>query len=488
MHKRNPSKIKVKKILNFIDGKLAYSSIKRNLKKFNPHNGKLQKYVAISGSSDVDYAVRSSLIAFKDWSAVSPVNRGKYLKNFVHELESNRDKLERLVSLETAKSLQASSGEVSGAILQGDYFAGEGMRLYGRSLTSSNHQKSVFTSRYPHGVVGLIVPANTPIANIAWKIFPALICGNSCVLKASEDAPELANQVAKLAIKSGLPKGLINIIHGDASTGRLLVEHPLIKLISFTGSSSAGIDISSRASKYLKRVSLELGGKNPFVVSDDCNLEKAVDWALLSAFSNAGQRCAAGSRLIVFEKIYDSFKKEFLRKMSTLKLGVSDECDLGPVINLKQYKNILRYFKLVSSNGGKIEFGGKPAHIKSGAHGYYILPSLISGLEKIPELYDIEVFGPVTHIEKVKDLDEAIKASNNTRYGLTASIHTSSISKSLQFSKSVMCGFVNVNLGTFGSEPHFPFGGYGLSGNGTREPGIEALDVYSELKNISISE
>jgi acyl-CoA reductase-like NAD-dependent aldehyde dehydrogenase len=209
------------------------------------------------------------------------------------------------------------------------------MRLYGKSLTSSIDGRSSYTVRVSHGVTGLIVPANTPIANIAWKIFPSLICGNTIVLKSSEDAPELANKIAEIGLRSGIPDGVFNVIHGDRNTGIHLVENEKVKLISFTGSTLAGIDIASRASQRLARVSLELGGKNPFIVCDDADLDNAVHWAILSAYSNAGQRCAAASRLIVFKNIYESFLDLFLQKASKLKLGLSNTADLGPVINKK---------------------------------------------------------------------------------------------------------------------------------------------------------
>lgn len=475
-------------VKNYVNGKQSIANNSAVLKKYNPHNGKFYKFINVSVKEDINLAVNAAERSFSSWSRLSPIARGKIIKSFVKAMEDQTAKLTKLVSLETGKSMLSAASEVSAAILQGDYFAAEGMKLHGKSLTSSDVKKTVFTIRVPHGVVGLIVPANTPIANIAWKIFPALICGNSIILKASEDAPELANEIAKIATKSGLPKGLINVIHGDASSGKLIVEHPSIKLISFTGSSVAGKEIAKRASKNLKRISLELGGKNPFVVTDDCDLDKAIHWAIQSAFSNAGQRCAAGSRIIVFSKIYDEFKSAFIKKMSSLKLGIDSKSDLGPVINKKQFLNILHYFNDVKSRGGHIEFGGKAAMLRNSPNGYYITPTLISGLPRSSKLYDKEVFGPVTHIEMVNDLQEAINVSNNSEYGLTASIHTTSISKALKFTREIRCGFVNVNLGTFGSEPHFPFGGFGLSGNGTREPGAEALDVYSELKNISISE
>lgn len=473
-------------IPNLVNGTKFFDS-KKIFKKINPHNGLIQKYVVNSNKTMVEKAVSAADSAHFFWSNQSPIVRGSILSTFVSDLKNKKKFLAHLVASETGKSYKHAIGEVEGAILQGEYFAAEGMRLHGRSYTSSIDGKSSYTVRVSHGVAGLIVPANTPIANIAWKIFPALICGNTIVLKSSEDAPELAFKIAEIAIQSGVPKGVFNVIHGSRQTGINLVENKKVKLISFTGSSSAGIDIASRASQRLARVSLELGGKNPLVVCDDADLENAVKWAILSAFSNAGQRCAAASRLIVFKEIYSSFLELFLEKASKLKLGVSNQSDLGPVINQKQYKNILKYFKDVKREGGKILLGGDGSKDKKLQNGFYINPTLISSLKPHSSLYDLEVFGPVTHIEVIDNIDHALDRCHKSKYGLTSAIHTKNVDVANYFVHHIRSGLVNVNLGTFGSEPHMPFGGFGLSGNGTREPGAEALDVYSELKNISFT-
>ena len=477
----------IKKIIpNLVNG-IKFFDSKKLLTKINPHNGSIQKYSLNSNKAMVEKAVFAADLAHISWSNLSPIARGSILSTFVSALKNKKKLLANLVASETGKSYKHAFGEVEGAILQGEYFAAEGMRLYGRSLTSSIDGRSSYTVRVSHGVVGLIVPANTPIANIAWKIFPALICGNTIVLKSSEDAPELAFKIAEVAIQSGAPKGVLNVIHGSRQTGINLVENKTVKLISFTGSSSAGIDIASRASKRLARVSLELGGKNPLVVCNDADLENAVKWAILSAFSNAGQRCAAASRLIIFKEIYSRFLELFLEKASKLKLGVSNQSDLGPVINQKQYKNILKYFKNVRRDGGKILLGGDSPKDKKLENGFYINPTLISSLKPKSPLYDLEVFGPVTHIELVDNIDQALERCHQSKYGLTSAIHTKNVDLANYFVHHIRSGLVNVNLGTFGSEPHMPFGGFGLSGNGTREPGVEALDVYSELKNISFT-
>ena len=482
--KMSNKKIKVE---NWIDGSIVDSKSKNWIDKFNPHSGEKICKVLCSSKEDVDYAVSSAMNAFEKWSETTPVNRGNILFKIVNIMKENSEELAKNIALETGKPFQDAIGEVGGAIMQGEFFAGEGMRLYGKTLTSGMPGKMSQTVRSPHGVVGLIVPANTPIANIAWKIFPALICGNTIVLKSSEDSPSIANMIAKITKEAELPDGVLNVIQGDGESGTALVENENVSLISFTGSTSVGKLIAQNAGKRLARVSLELGGKNSFVVCDDADIDHAVNWAALSVFSNAGQRCAATSRILVFESIYEDFVSKLVDKAKSLKLGVSDESDLGPVVNRRQYENILKAIDEAKERGGKILCGGN-CNDDSLKDGYYISPTLISNLPHNDDLNRTEIFGPVATIQIISDLEEALKIANDSKYGLTAAIHTQNINRALWYSKRVKTGLVNVNIGTYGSEPHMPFGGYGLSGNGTREPGAEALDVYSELKNISFLE
>lgn len=474
-------------VKNWINGSEVESLQNETLDKFNPHSGKLMCKIVCSSQEDVEKAVSASKEAFPSWSEKTPIERGEILFNMVNNMTKESNDLASNIAEETGKPMKDALGEVGGAIMQGKFFAGEGMRLYGKTLTSGMPGKMSQTIRLPHGVVGLIVPANTPIANIAWKIFPALICGNTIVLKSSEDSPSIANMIAKIAKKSNLPDGVLNVIQGDGKTGAALVDNSNIALVSFTGSTSVGKLIAQAAGKRLARVSLELGGKNSFLVCDDADIDHAVHWASLSAFSNAGQRCAATSRIFVFETVYEEFVKKLVEKAKTLKLGISEECDLGPVINKRQYENILDAINKAQESGGNILFGGACDDLPS-ENGYYIKPTIIEGLTNDNKLNSNEIFGPVTTIQMVRNLEEALEMANDSEYGLTAAIHTKNIDRALWYSKRINTGLVNINIGTFGSEPHMPFGGYGLSGNGTREPGVEALDVYSELKNISFLE
>lgn len=307
------------------------------------------------------------------------------------------------------------------------------------------------------------------------------------VLKASEDAPQVAQLFAKLTQKAGLPDGVFNVIQGRGRpAGEALVLDERVCVVSFTGSTAVGQWIGETAGRRLARVSLELGGKNPFIVCDDADLDHAASWACLSAFSNAGQRCSAGSRIIIFSKIYEQFRDKVVSKAKSLKLGINKDCDLGPVINKCHQKNILEAIRSAKNDGGKILCGGTTPGEPSLAKGYYILPTLIDGLSVEAELSCKELFGPVATLYPAVDMQEALEIANSTQYGLTAAIHTKSLDRAMWFAHRIKAGVANINLGTFGSEPHIPFGGLGSSGNGTREPGVEALEIYSELKTISL--
>lgn len=473
-------------IPNWINGSAAQPSGNTWLDKFNPHNGQLLSRVADSNEEDVQNAILAAYEAFPLWAELTPVKRGQILAELVAGMKRRRDELADCIAAETAKPPPDAKGEVGGAILQGEYFAGEGMRLYGRSLTSGMVGKYSHTVRQPRGVAGLIVPANTPIANIAWKVFPALICGNTVVLKAAEDAPHIALLIGQLAKEAGLPDGVLNVVQGSGQrAGAALVTDCRIAVISFTGSTAVGRWIAETAGKRLARVSLELGGKNPFVVCDDADIEQAVHWASLSAFSNAGQRCAAASRMIVFSSVYEIFRDRLVANAKILKLGVSPDCDLGPVINHRQQQAILQSIEKAKAEGGRVLCGGSAPSEKELSQGCYVLPTIIEGLSPKAELGSKEIFGPVATLQSVDNVTEALNLANESEYGLTAAIHTRSVDRAMWFAQRVRAGVVNINLGTHGSEPHMPFGGFGASGNGTREPGIEALDVYSELKNIS---
>lgn len=475
------------RIANWVRGAAAMPKQDEWIEKFDPHSGVILSQFASSTAEDVQEAVSVALDISTEWAELTAVFRGELLFKFANLMEKRKQQLADCVAQETGKPPMDAFGEVHGAVLQAKYFAGEGMRLYGRSLTSAVSSKTSYTVRQARGVAGLIVPANTPIANVAWKIFPALICGNTVVLKASENAPRISQLMAELAKEAGIPDGVLNVIQGRGDVaGAALAADCRVDVISFTGSTEAGRKVAQIAGERLATISLELGGKNPFIVCDDADLEQAIHWAALSVFSNAGQRCSSASRLLVFPEIYEAFVEGLTEKANSLVLGVDEGCDLGPVVNSQQRVRILEFIKRAVEQGGELLCGGGAPNAEALQQGYYLQPTLIGNLPHDAEINKSEIFGPVATIQKVESMQAAIDIANKSEFGLTAAIHTKNLDKGFLFARKVRSGVANINGATYGSEPHMPFGGFGVSGNGTREPGIEALDVYSELKTISL--
>jgi len=475
-------------IFNWISGKEVGAAAGETFSKLSPVSGKVLASVARSRAADVAQAVEAARRAQKGWAERTPVERGDLLLAITQAMRRNQEQIAAVVAAETGMSVKQARGETGGAIAQGEFMAGEGRRLYGRTTTSAVPNKYAMTVRQPLGVAGLIIAANTPIANVAWKVFPALVCGNSAVLKAAEDTPASAWIFGKLAHEVGLPPGVLNIVQGyGEEAGAPVVAHPGVDVVSFTGSSAVGRQIARIAGERLARVSLELGGKNPLVVCDDADLENAARWVLLSAFSNAGQRCAAGSRIIVFDAVYERFRDMLVERTRKLRVGPADDDDFGPVINEEQLTNMVAAVERAREKGAVVLAGGHrltdPAH----AQGSYMAPTLIENVGPQDEISTSELFGPVTCLYRVKGFPEALSLANDSPYGLTACIHTRSVHRAMEFTQKVQAGVAVVNAGTYGSEPHMPFGGLKQSGNGWREPGTEALDVYSNLKDIYIT-
>ena len=349
-------------------------------------------------------------------------------------MKEEREEIAGIVHLETGMSFQQALGETEGAIALGMFMAGEGRRLYGRTTTSGVPNKYAMTVRQPLGVAGLIIAANTPIANVAWKAFPALVCGNAAVMKAAEDAPATAWIFGRIAREAGLPPGVFNLIQGyGEEAGASLVEHEDVDLISFTGSAEIGRSIQVAAGRRLAKVSLELGGKNPLVVCDDADLENAARWVILSAFSNAGQRCSAAGRIIIFDAVYDRFKDMLMERTGKLKVGDGDGDDFGPVINEDQLDNMLTAVRAARNRGAVVLIGGERMTDPEHREGSYMAPTLIENVMPDDEISRMELFGPITCLYRVRGFEEALDLCNDSPYGLTACIHTRSIHRATRF-------------------------------------------------------
>lgn len=475
-------------IPNLIGSEPVLAGSGERFEKRSPHNGERLSYVTRSQVADVAKAIAAAKAVQASWAEMPTVQRGHLLHQLCNHLEAHVDAIANVVAMETGKSPKDARGEAQGAIALGRFFAGEGQRLYGRTTTSGTANKYAMTLRKPCGIAGLIVAANTPIANLAWKTFPALICGNSAVLKVPEDTPATGWLFGKLLMEAGLPKGVLNVIQGyGAEAGWALVDSPDINVLSFTGSTAVGKQIAVHLAPRLTKLSLELGGKNPLIVCEDADIAHAVQWICLSAFSNAGQRCAAGSRIIVVAAIYDRLVKALLDKIATLKVGNSDADDFGPVINERQLNHMLAAIDDAKKAGATLLCGGHRLSDASHAKGYYLAPTVIEGVAMEAPISTQELFGPVTALYEANDYAHALTLANHSPYGLTACIHTNNFDRATHFIHHVRAGVAVVNGGTFGSEPHMPFGGLGASGNGTREPGTEALDIYTDLKTVYLN-
>jgi len=456
-------------IANLIAGQDLRASSGRTFEKLRPADGSLLSNVARSDAEDVEAAVAAARAAQADWATRTPVERGQLVRDLALALQARREEVADLVVQETGKSRELALGETDAAVEMGFFVAGEGRRLYGRTTTSAMPNRTVMATRRPVGVAALIVSFNTPLPNYAWKMFPAVFCGNTAVLKPSEHTPLSAAFFGRLC-QEFLPTGVLNVVHGfGAEVGPPLVEHDGVDLVSFTGSAATGRWIQERAGRRLAKVCLELGGKNALVVCDDADLEQAVDWSLASAFSNAGQRCAAASRLVVFDAVYEEFRARLV--------AGARNYETGPVISEESLERIRSALE-----GATIVAGGE----RVDRAGWWLEPTVLEDVPPDSDLACTELFGPVTVLYRVADLDEAIALVNDSPYGLTSAIHTASLHRAMRFADAAQAGVVVVNGGTHGSEPHMGFGGVKQSGTGWREAGVEALEVYTEWKYVNL--
>jgi aldehyde dehydrogenase (NAD+) len=475
-------------IPNQVGGQDLAAADGRSFAKIDPATGREICRVPRSSAADVGVAVDAAKKAQPAWAATTVVRRGEILRQIAMLMREHRSAIAGLVARETGKSRKDALGETDAAIEMGFFVAGEGRRFYGQTTTSAVPNKTAMIVRQPLGVAGLIIAANTPIANVAWKAFPALLCGNAAILKAAEDTPLSAWAFGVLAREAGVPDGVYATIHGfGPEAGAPLVEHPDVAIISFTGSCEVGRWIAETAGRRLAKTCLELGGKNPLIVCDDADLQNAVTWAIGSAFSNAGQRCAAGSRIIVFDSVYDRFKAMLVGAARQLKVGAADTDDYGPVINEEQMRNMLASVDRAKAAGAVVLTGGQRLTGEAYGDGYFVAPTIVEQVGPNDEISRSELFGPITCLYRVRDFEEAVALANDSPFGLTASIHTQNINRAMTFLNRIQSGVAVVNGGTYGSEPHLPFGGLRQSGNGWREAGTPALDVYSDLKTIYIN-
>ena len=461
---------------NLVAGEERPAAGRAWLDKTRPSDGEPLCRVARSGADDAAAAVDAALAAQPEWGARTAVERGNVVRAIAELLRERRDEASEVVAAETGKPLELARGETNAAVEMGLFVAGEGRRSYGRTTTASMPHRTVLTLRRPVGVAALLISFNTPLPNAAWKAFPSILCGNGSVVKPSEHAPVSAWWFGRLCLEAGLPAGVLNVLQGlGPEAGLPLVEDPRVDLVSFTGSAATGRGLAEVAGRRLAKTCMELGGKNALVVCDDADLDRAVEWAVASAFSNAGQRCAAASRIVVFDAVYDEFRARLVTATGRLDA-------IGPVISEASMERILGVVEAARAAGATVLAGGE----RVGSTGWHVAPTLVEGVAPDAPLSCQELFGPVAALYRVAGFDDAVALVNDSSYGLTAAIHTASVHRALRFAEQVAAGVVVVNAGTHGSEPHMGFGGVKQSGTGWKEAGVEALDVYSETQYVNL--
>ena len=441
-----------------------------------------------SGAADVDAAVEAARRAFPAWSAMPAPKRGEILFRIARLLAEHKEELSRLMTREMGKVLPEARGDVQEAIDVAYYMAGEGRRLFGQTVPSEMPDKFAMAIRRPIGVVGIITPWNFPVAIPAWKLFPALICGNTAVIKPASDTPACLVRFVELLVEGGLPDGVVNSVTGSGGeVGNAIVDHPDVRAISFTGHTDTGVEISRRAAETLKRVSLELGGKNPIVIWEDADLDLALDSVVWSAFGTSGQRCTAASRLIVHRNVHDDFVHRLRQRVAKLVLGdgLDEKTDVGPVINDTAVERIASY-SAIGRDEADLVIGGEAARDGDLAKGSFFQPTIFTEVKPDARIAQEEIFGPVTSVIPVETWEETVRVVNGVKYGLSTSLFTRDINLAFRSIRDFDSGIGYVNHGTIGAEAHLPFGGTKATGNGHREVGQAALDFFSEWKSVYV--
>jgi len=474
---------------NYIEGEWRDSSSGERFEVRNPAdwNEVIGEFPA-SAEKDVDQAVRSARTAFDEWRKTPAPVRGEILKDVGDLMAEHKEELARLMTRENGKVLDETRGDVQEGIDTAYYAFGEGRRLFGRTVPSELPNKTQLTRRRAVGVAGVITAWNFPIAVPTWKIFPALLCGNTVVFKPAEDTPATAVKLVEILLEAGVPPGVINLVHGAGDVGAAIVEHPGVDLIAFTGSVEVGKIISEKAGAMLKRVSMELGSKNSQIVMDDADLDLALDGAIWGAYGTTGQRCTATSRLILQEGIHDAFVDQVMEEAKQLKLGngLDESVEVGPVINEAGLSKIRDYVAIGKEEGATLRLGGEIANEGDLAEGWFFQPTVFTDVTPEMRISREEIFGPVLSILKVRDLEEAIEVINNVDYGLSSSIYTSDVNAAFNAMHDIDFGITYVNGPTIGAEVHMPFGGTRNTGNGHRESGWEVYDFYTETQTVYV--
>jgi aldehyde dehydrogenase (NAD+) len=475
---------------NYIGGRWVASASGRTYPVTNPASkhtvlGEFQT----SSPEDALAAVAAAQQALPGWASTPAPARAAVLYRALEALRRRADEFARTITTEEGKPLADAQGEVRRAMNIIEYAAGEGRRMFGYTTPSELPNTVAYTVRRPLGVVGIITPWNFPIAIPAWKMAPALICGNTLVFKPASTTPWSAVKLVEVFEEAGLPPGVLNLVTGPgASVGNALVESPQVQGISFTGSTEIGTNLYAQGARLLKKVQCEMGGKNAVILLSDADLDKALGGIIQGAFGSTGQRCTATSRVIVEEGVYDQFLEQLIDRTSKLKLGPGLEAgvDVSPLASQYQFDKVMEYIGIGTEEGANLAWGG---HARTGGafdQGYYVEPTIFTEVTPEMRIAQEEIFGPVLTVFRAKDLEDAVRISNSVKFGLSSSVYTRDLNRAFQYINTVEAGMVHVNAPTLGGEVHLPFGGLKASGVGHREQGVEAVDFFSEVITVYI--
>ena len=473
---------------NYINGEWLESASGRAFENRNPADSdELVGMFPASTAEDVDAAVDAAAEAFKSWRLVPAPKRAEILYRAAETLVRRKEDLAQDMTREMGKPLAETRGDVQEAIDMTYYMAGEGRRLFGQTTPSELRNKFAMTVRQPLGVCAMITPWNFPMAIPSWKIMPALICGNTVVIKPAEDTPLSTYSLAHILTEAGLPRGVVNVVNGSGpEVGAPLIRRQGVSAVSFTGSAEVGRLVNEACAPTFKPCHLEMGGKNILIIMDDANLELAVEGAVWAGFGTTGQRCTAASRVAVHHKVYHQFVEKFVARAKSLRVGngLDPETEMGPCINETQLEKVMEYVEIGKNEGAHLAAGGHRLTGSAWSRGWFHEPTVFTGCTPQMRIAQEEIFGPVVAVMPVENFEQALEAANGVVYGLSASIYTRDVNRAFQAMRDLHTGIVYVNAPTIGAEVHLPFGGTKQTGNGHREAGAAAVEFYSEWKTL----
>ena len=474
---------------NFVGGKWIPAESGATLENRNPANARdLVGLFPDSTARDAEAAIAAARRAFDSWRLVPAPKRAEILLRAAQLIVARKDEFARDMTREMGKVLDETRGDVQEAIDMTYFLAAEGRRMHGQTAPSELRDKFAMSLRQPLGVCSMITPWNFPMAIPSWKIIPALVCGNTVVLKPSELTPLSAVNFITVLDEAGVPPGVVNMVTGGPAVGETLTTHPDVAVVSFTGSTAVGKLVNQNAAPFFKKVHLEMGGKNAIMIMDDANLDLALEGCLWGGFGTTGQRCTAASRVIVHEKVHDRFVEQFVTRAKALRVGdgLDPQTQMGPSISDKQLQKVMSYVEIGRKEGATVACGGRRLNEGDWQHGYFHEPTIFTGVTPQMRIAREEIFGPVVSVIKCSGLDEAVAITNDVVYGLSASVYTQDINRAFRAMRDVYTGIFYVNAPTIGAEVHLPFGGTKATGNGHREAGLAALDVFSEWKSVYV--